>query len=95
MAEFETRLAARPPVYLPMGMPEPDGHAAAFGLDLLKVDHICDHAAARFGGIVAPSQGYRIDETGYAAADRERGVDVLGVGAAYPGLTRTELHHLP
>jgi creatinine amidohydrolase len=66
-AEFEARLADRPLVYLPMGMCEPHGHTAAFGLDLLKAEYICDHAAARFGGIVAPSQGYHIHETGYHA----------------------------
>jgi creatinine amidohydrolase len=63
-AEFEARLAARPLVYLPMGLCEPHGHAAAFGLDLLKADYICDRAAARFGGIVAPSQAYHIHEIG-------------------------------
>jgi creatinine amidohydrolase len=66
-AEFEVRLAGRPLVYLPMGMCEPHGHAAPFGLDLLKAEFICDRAAERFGGIVAPSQGYHIHETGYHA----------------------------
>jgi len=63
--EFEARLAARPLVYLPMGMCEPHGHGAAFGLDLLKAEFICERAAERYGGIVAPSQGYHIHETGY------------------------------
>jgi creatinine amidohydrolase len=67
LEEFEARLAGRPLVYLPMGMCEPHGHAAAFGLDLLKADFICDAAAGRFGGIVAPSQGYHIHEVGYHA----------------------------
>jgi creatinine amidohydrolase len=53
--EFHRRLAARPLAYLPMGMCEPHGHAAAFGLDMIKADYICDTAAARSGGIVAPS----------------------------------------
>jgi creatinine amidohydrolase len=66
-AEFEARLARRPLVYLPMGMCEPHGHGAAFGLDLLKAEYICEQAATRFGGIVAPSQGYHIHETGYHA----------------------------
>jgi creatinine amidohydrolase len=65
--EFEARLSERPLVYLPMGMCEPHGHAAAFGLDLLKAEDICDQAAERFGGIVAPSQGYHIHEVGYHA----------------------------
>jgi hypothetical protein len=42
----------------------PRGHAAAFGLDMIKAEYSCDTAAARFGGIVAPSQTYHIHETG-------------------------------
>ena len=55
-AEFHRRLAERPLAYLPMGMCEPHGHAAAFGLDMIKAEYICAAAAERFGGIVAPSQ---------------------------------------
>jgi creatinine amidohydrolase len=81
LEEFEERIAAKPVAYLPMGLCEPHGHAAAIGLDLLKADYICDQAAARFGGIVAPSQGYHIHETGYHAPFlRET------VGAANPRL---------
>jgi creatinine amidohydrolase len=81
LEEFEERLAAKPVAYLPMGLCEPHGHAAAIGLDLLKADYICDQAAARFGGIVPPSQGYHIHETGYHAPFlRET------VGAANPRL---------
>jgi methylglyoxal reductase len=64
-AEFLRRLAERPVAYLPMGMCEPHGHGAAFGLDMIKADYICDQAAHRFGGIVVPSQGYHIHETGF------------------------------
>jgi creatinine amidohydrolase len=63
--ELLRRLAERPVAYLPMGMVEPHGHAAAFGLDLIKAEYLCDQAAARFGGIVAPSQTYHIHETGF------------------------------
>ena len=63
--EFLVRLAERPVAYLPMGMVEPHGHAAAFGLDLIKAEYLCDKAAERFGGIVAPSQTYHIHETGF------------------------------
>ena len=63
--EFHRRLAERPLAYLPMGMCEPHGHAAAFGLDMIKAEYICDQAADRFGGIVAPSQTYHIHETGF------------------------------
>lgn len=64
-AEFLRRIAERPVAYLPMGMVEPHGHAAAFGLDLIKAEYLCDEAAARFGGIVAPAQTYHIHETGF------------------------------
>lgn len=63
--EFLRRLAERPVAYLPMGMVEPHGHAAAFGLDMIKAEYLCDEAAARFGGIVAPPQTYHIHETGF------------------------------
>ena len=63
--EFLRRLAERPVAYLPMGMVEPHGHAAAFGLDMIKAEYLCDEAAARFGGIVAPPQAYHIHETGF------------------------------
>jgi creatinine amidohydrolase len=65
--EFERRLATRPLAYLPMGIVEPHGHGAAFGLDMIKADFICDQAALRFGGIVAPSQAYHIHEVGFHA----------------------------
>ena len=63
--EFLARLAEQPVAYLPMGMVEPHGHAAVFGLDQIKADWLCEEAARRFGGIVAPPQTYAIHETGF------------------------------
>jgi creatinine amidohydrolase len=65
--EFRARLAQRPVVYLPLGLCEPHGHVAALGLDLIKAEHYCREAARRFGGIVAPAQGYHIHECGFHA----------------------------
>jgi creatinine amidohydrolase len=65
--EFERRLAARPIVYLPLGLCEPHGHIAPFGLDTIKARYLCEEAARRFGGIVAPTMAYQIHETGYHA----------------------------
>jgi creatinine amidohydrolase len=65
--EFLSRQGQVPLVYLPLGLCEPHGHAAAFGLDTLKAEWLCEEAARRFGGIVAPTQGYQIHETGYHA----------------------------
>lgn len=66
-AEFEARLERHPVLYLPMGLCEPHGHAAPFGLDTFKAEYICDRAAARFGGVVAPTQAYHIHEVGFHA----------------------------
>jgi creatinine amidohydrolase len=63
--EFEQRLAELPLVYLPMGLCEPHGHVAAFGLDTHKAVYLCEESARRYGGIVAPTQTYQIHETGY------------------------------
>ncbi|MGV9864322.1 creatininase family protein [Rhodococcus koreensis] len=63
--EFVVRQQHLPLVYLPLGLCEPHGHAAAFGLDTFKAEWLCEQAAHRFGGIVAPTQGYHIHETGY------------------------------
>jgi creatinine amidohydrolase len=63
--EFEQRLVQLPLVYLPMGLCEPHGHVAAFGLDTHKAVYLCEEAARRFGGIVAPTQTYHVHETGY------------------------------
>lgn len=64
---FRTRFASCSVVYLPLGLCEPHGHVAALGLDLIKADYFCEEAARRFGGIVAPSQGYHIHECGFHA----------------------------
>lgn len=50
-----------------MGLCEAHGHIAPFGLDTIKADWLCDEAADRFGGIVAPTMGYHTHETGYHA----------------------------
>lgn len=63
--EFHERLADEPTAYLPMGLCEPHGHAAAFGLDTIKAEWLCEQSARRHGGIVAPTQAWQIHETGY------------------------------
>ena len=65
--DFRARRDACPIVYLPIGLCEPHGHIAALGLDLLKAEYFCEQAAQRFGGIVAPAQGYHIHECGFHA----------------------------
>lgn len=65
--ELRERMAACPIVYLPLGLCEPHGQVSAFGLDTLKAEWLCEEAARRAGGVVAPSLGYHIHETGYHA----------------------------
>ena len=65
--EFLLRLEEKPVAYLPMGLCEPHGHVAPFGLDTLKAEWLCAEAARRFGGVVAPTQAWHIHETGYHA----------------------------
>lgn len=62
--DFLKRQGECPLIYLPFGLCEPHGHIAPFGLDTLKADYYCEEAAKRFGGIVAPTQGYHIHECG-------------------------------
>jgi creatinine amidohydrolase len=65
--EFKRRQRECPIVYLPYGLCEPHGQISAFGLDSIKAEWLCVEAARQIGGIVAPSMGYHIHETGYHA----------------------------
>ncbi|XID92325.1 creatininase family protein [Paenibacillaceae bacterium WGS1546] len=65
--EFKRRLDDCPIVYLPLGLCEPHGQISAFGLDTIKAEWLCERAAERVGGVVAPTMGYHIHETGYHA----------------------------
>jgi creatinine amidohydrolase len=80
--ELRDRRAACPIAWLPLGLCEPHGYVAAFGLDTIKADWLCDEGARRFGGIVAPTQGWHIHETGYHARWLE---EVVGEGPAELG----------
>ncbi len=95
--ELRERRAVCPVAWLPLGLCEPHGHIAAFGLDTIKADWLCDEGARRFGGVVAPTQGWHIHETGYHARWLE---EVVGEGEAELGslppdvLLRTFLYQL-
>lgn len=65
--EFKQRMSECPAVFLPLGLCEPHGQISAFGLDTIKAEWLCREAARQVGGIVAPSMGYHIHETGYHA----------------------------
>lgn len=72
---FLARLRACPVVFVPFGLCEPHGPIAALGLDLVKARALCERAAQRLGGIVAPAAGFHIHECGYHARWLE---EVLG-----------------
>ncbi|MEV5027506.1 creatininase family protein [Paenibacillus sp. LPE1-1-1.1] len=72
--EFKQRIEECPVVYLPLGLCEPHGQVSAFGLDTIKAEWLCLEAARQAGGIVAPSMGYHIHETGYHAGWLEQTV---------------------
>jgi creatinine amidohydrolase len=48
-------IRARPIAYVPLGALEWHGEHAALGLDAIKAAWICEHAAARTGGVVFPA----------------------------------------
>lgn len=54
-------------MFLPLGICEPHGQISALGLDTLKAEWLGIEAAKRVGGIVAPTLGYHIHESGYHA----------------------------
>lgn len=65
--QLQARMKACPIVYLPLGLCEPHGQIAAYGLDLIKAEYLCEGAARAYGGSVAPSMGYHMHETGFHA----------------------------
>ncbi|MEW9698640.1 creatininase family protein [Paenibacillus sp. SI8] len=65
--ELQARMKECPVVYLPIGLCEPHGQISVYGLDLIKAEYLCEKAALCYGGVVAPSLGYTIHETGFHA----------------------------
>ena len=86
-SEFLKRREIKPVVYLPLGLCEPHGHVAVLGLDLLKAEYICERSAELYGGIVAPSTGYQIHESGFHAPWLEE-----VVGNQWPFMTSMPPH---
>jgi creatinine amidohydrolase len=75
--DLRERRSICPVAWLPLGLCEPHGYVAAYGLDTIKAEWLCEEAARRFGGVVVPTQGWHIHETGYHARWLE---DVIGEG---------------
>jgi creatinine amidohydrolase len=72
---------------LPIGICEPHGQIASYGLDTIKAEYLCNEAAKKFGGIVAPTQGYQIHEAGFHAQWLEE-----VVGEVNPAMTAMPPH---
>jgi len=95
--ELRDRRSVCPVAWLPLGLCEPHGYVAAYGLDTIKAEWLCEESARTFGGVVVPTQGWHIHETGYHARWLE---DVIGEGDAELGslppdvLLRTFLYQL-
>jgi creatinine amidohydrolase len=73
-AAFQARRAARPLAWIPVGVCEPNGQGVPLGWSLLKANALCDRAARRHGGIVAPSIGWHLHACGPAARGLEEAV---------------------
>lgn len=87
--ELLERMRECPVVYAPLGLCEPHGQVAAYGLDLIKAEYLCEESARRYGGVVAPPLGYQMHETGGHALWLE-----TTIGAENPRMTSMPPHVL-
>lgn len=81
--EYQARLAAQPPVFLPCGALEQHGPHLPLGVDALLATRVAEDVAAAVGGLVAPTQCF-----GYKSQGR------CGGGETFPGTTSLDGAHL-
>lgn len=74
--EFERKIAAGAPVFLPLGATEQHGPHMALNVDVVLPTGVCERVARAVGGLVAPTLPY-----GYKSMPRSGG------GEAFPGTT--------
>lgn len=74
--EFERKIAAGSPVFLPLGATEQHGPHLPLNVDVVLPTAVCARVAAEVGGLVAPTIPY-----GYKSQPRSGG------GQAFPGTT--------
>ncbi len=74
--EFQRRVEAGAPVFLPLGSTEQHGPHMAMNVDVVLPTAVCERVARQVGGLVAPTIPY-----GYKSMPRSGG------GEAFPGTT--------
>jgi creatinine amidohydrolase len=79
--EFQRRVAAGAPVFLPLGSTEQHGPHMAMNVDVVLPTAVCERVAREIGGLVAPTLPY-----GYKSMPRSGG------GEAFPGTTSLDAH---
>ena len=81
--EWQARVAANAPVFLPVGATEQHGPHLPLGVDVILPTGVCERVARAVGGLVAPTIAY-----GYKSFPRSGG------GQAFPGTTSLDAHTL-
>ncbi len=79
--EFQAKVAANVPVFLPVGATEQHGPHLPLNVDVILPTAVCAGVAARVGGIVLPTMPY-----GYKSQPRSGG------GEAFPGTISLDGH---
>lgn len=79
--EFAERVAANPPVFLPLGATEQHGPHMALSVDQVLPEAVCERVATETGGLVAPVIPY-----GCRSQPRSGG------GEAFPGTLSLDAH---
>jgi creatinine amidohydrolase len=74
--EYQAKVAAEAPVFLPLGATEQHGPHMAMNVDVVLPTAVCEQVARALGGIVAPTIPY-----GYKSQPRSGG------GESFPGTT--------
>ena len=94
--EFHNKMKEAPICYMVYGLAEPHGVYNALGLDLIECEMVIKDAATTYGGIVAPSFSWHIQEQQYY--DWE--IDYCGMGMSMSSSIPEELflhnmiHHI-
>ena len=81
--EYQSRLAAKPVLFLPCGALEQHGPHLPLGVDAMLASDIARRVASALGGLVAPPLNY-----GYKSQAR------CGGGQTFPGTTSLDGEHL-
>jgi len=81
--EFEARMKAKAPIFIPVGATEQHGPHLPLNVDVVLPTGVCERVARNVGGLVAPTIPY-----GYKSQPRSGG------GQAFPGTTSLDAHTL-